>query len=129
MLRSRTVSEFDDPGIFRNVLESLQTGVYVVDLSQKIRFWNEGAEKITGYLRQDVLGRFCKENSTPQEDGGKTILADAAASIISVLRDGRPTIADISVRHKAGHRVNVRLRSVAVRNGQGSTIGAVGSFG
>jgi diguanylate cyclase (GGDEF)-like protein/PAS domain S-box-containing protein len=122
------VSEFDDPGIFRNVLESLQTGVYVVDRNQKIRFWNEGAEKITGYLRQDVLGRFCKENSTPPEAGDKTILADAAASIISVLRDGKPTIANISLRHKAGHRVPVRLRSAAVRNGHGSIIGAAESF-
>jgi len=45
--------------IFRAALESLQTGVCVVDHDRKISYWNDGAEKITGYLRQDVLGRFC----------------------------------------------------------------------
>ena len=45
--------------IFRAALESLQTGVCVVDRDRKINFWNDGAERITGYLRQDVLGRFC----------------------------------------------------------------------
>ncbi len=47
--------------IFRAALESLQTGVCMVDQDRKICFWNDGAEKITGYLRQDVLGRFCGE--------------------------------------------------------------------
>ena len=41
--------------IFRAALESLQTGVCVVDLDRNIRFWNDGAERISGFLRQDVL--------------------------------------------------------------------------
>ena len=45
--------------VFRSALESMQAGVCVVDHDRKIRYWNEGAEKITGYLRQEVLGRFC----------------------------------------------------------------------
>ena len=45
--------------IFRAALESLQTGVCIVDRDRKISYWNDGAERITGYLRQDVVGRFC----------------------------------------------------------------------
>ena len=40
--------ELQDPDIFRTILESLQTGVYVVGRDGRILFWNEGAEKITG---------------------------------------------------------------------------------
>ncbi len=55
------MSELEDPSIYRAVLESLQIGIYFVDREQRIAFWNNGAEKITGYLRQDVLGSFCRE--------------------------------------------------------------------
>jgi diguanylate cyclase (GGDEF)-like protein/PAS domain S-box-containing protein len=120
--------EFENPEIFRVVLESLQTGVYFVDREQKILFWNEGAEKITGYLRQDVVGCFCRENIVAAENGGKNVLSDAAESVTMVLRDGKPAISEVSLRHKAGHRIFVRLRSVAIRNSHGTIIDAAESF-
>jgi diguanylate cyclase (GGDEF)-like protein/PAS domain S-box-containing protein len=120
--------EFESPEIFRVVLESLQTGVYFVDREQKILFWNEGAEKITGYLRQDVVGCFCRENIVAAENGGKNVLSDAAESVSMVLRDGKPAISEVSLRHKSGHRVFVRLRAVAIRNSHGTIIGAAESF-
>jgi len=40
--------QFGDPEFFRNVLESLQTAVYLVDREQKIIFWNDGAEQGAG---------------------------------------------------------------------------------
>lgn len=46
--------ESNDPEIYRSVLEHLETGVYIVDRNRRVRFWNEGAEQITGFLRQDV---------------------------------------------------------------------------
>ena len=54
--------DFKDPEIFRTVLSSLQTGVYLMDRDRKIHFWNDGAEKITGYLRQEVVARFAAAN-------------------------------------------------------------------
>ena len=56
------MSEFDNPEIFRSILENLPTGVYLVDRNRKILFWNNGAEEITGYLRQDVVGRFLRDH-------------------------------------------------------------------
>jgi PAS domain S-box-containing protein len=58
------MSGFKDPEIYPIALESMQTGLYMVDRDQRIQFWNEGAEKITGYFRQDVVGHFCREFST-----------------------------------------------------------------
>jgi len=51
------MSEALSPTHYRIVLESLPNGVYVVDTERRILFWNDGAEQITGYLRQDVIGR------------------------------------------------------------------------
>ena len=41
-------ADFD---FFRSILEDLHLAVYVVDRGGKIVFWNDGAERITGYLR------------------------------------------------------------------------------
>jgi diguanylate cyclase (GGDEF)-like protein/PAS domain S-box-containing protein len=120
--------EFQSPDIFRTVIESLQTGVYFVDRDHKILFWNDGAEKITGYLRHEVVGCFCRDNLQAPEHTGKTILPDAADSLASVMREGKPAIAEISLRHKAGHRIFVRLRAVPIRNSHGAIIGAAESF-
>ena len=122
------MSELDSPEIYRSVLESLQTGVYLVDRERRIFFWNEGAEKITGYLRQEVVGAFCRDEIFAKEPGTRNVLADAAAALSETMRDGKPTIMEVSLRHKAGHRVFVRLRAVPIRNSQGAIIGAAESF-
>jgi diguanylate cyclase (GGDEF)-like protein/PAS domain S-box-containing protein len=121
------MAELDNPEIFRTVLESLQTGVYLVDRNQKILFWNDGAERITGYLRQDVVGRLCRDNLLVKS-GPADGAPDASDMIADVFRDGRPAISEITLRHKAGHRVPVRIRAVAIRNERGGIIGAAETF-
>ncbi len=122
------MSEFDDPGIYRLVLESLQTGTYLVDRDQRIVFWNEGAEKITGYLRQEVVGHSCMEHAMRKEKDPKPVLSDTSNTLLIALRDGKPAIASVPLLHKAGHRVFVRMRAVPIRNSHGTIIGAAESF-
>ena len=42
--------EFPGPEVFEAVVDRIETGVYVVDASQQVVYWNHGAEKITGLL-------------------------------------------------------------------------------
>ncbi|MGH9746595.1 MAG: diguanylate cyclase domain-containing protein [Candidatus Acidiferrales bacterium] len=122
------MSELENPAVFRTILESLQTGIYLVDRDQKILFWNDGAERITGYLRQDVVGRFCVETLLANRGGRDSFASDASDAIVAVLRDGKPVAVNVSMRHKDGHRVLVRLRAVPIRNSHGTVIGAAESF-
>ena len=119
------VSEFDGEDIHEKVLESLQTGVCLVDRNHKILLWNTGAEKTTGLLRQDVLGHDFRY--VVQEDEGDDA-SQAADFIAEVLRDGKPALGDVRLRHRAGHLVPVRMRAVAIRNDHGTIIGAAESF-
>ena len=43
-----------------HILESIAEGVFTVDKNFKINFFNKAAEKITGFKREEVLGKFCK---------------------------------------------------------------------
>lgn len=122
------MSEFEDPSIYRTVLESLQVGIFLVDRDQKIIFWNTGAEKITGYLSHDVLGRYCREDSAEQDGTCQNVLSDASEILVSALRDGRPAMGEVSLRHKLGHRIFAQVRAVPIRNAHGTIVGAAESI-
>jgi PAS domain-containing protein len=54
------MSDLRDPEIFRAVLDSLQTGVLVAGRNGKILFWNQGADRMTGFMRHQALGHAPK---------------------------------------------------------------------
>jgi sigma-54 dependent transcriptional regulator, acetoin dehydrogenase operon transcriptional activator AcoR len=43
----------------QSVLDNMMEGIIAHDLNRRILFFNRAAEKITGYSREDVLGRDC----------------------------------------------------------------------
>lgn len=122
------MSELEREDVHRRILESLQTGVCLVDRNQKVLFWNEGAEKTTGHLRQDVLGRDAHDVIQSGTEEAEEDPSEARDFIAEVLRDGKPTFAEVMLRHKAGHLVPARMRVVAIRNDHGTIIGAAESF-
>lgn len=120
--------ELEDPEIYRSVLEHLETGVYIVDRNRRVRFWNEGAEQITGFLRQDVVGRFLREHLLAVGDASKNFDADPDDPINLAIRDGKSSVLDVSILHKSGYRVPIILRTNPIRNSQGLVVGAAESF-
>ncbi|MBZ5642481.1 MAG: diguanylate cyclase, partial [Acidobacteriia bacterium] len=122
------MSELDDPEIFQSVLEALQTGIFLVDRSRRIRFWNDGAERITGYFRQDVVGRFPRDHFLAIPELVEGMEAEPQDPISMVFRDGKPSISEGSILHKEGYRVPVVLRTIPVRNSSGKVVGAAECF-
>jgi two-component system cell cycle response regulator len=120
--------ELNDPEIYQAVLDSLQTGVYIVDRNRRIRFWNEGAEQITGYLRQDVVGRFLRDHLLTTGDKAKDLDSDPDDPLNLAFRDGKPSSMDVSILHKEGYRVPIVLRTLPIRNSHGAVVGAAESF-
>jgi len=120
--------ELDDPEVYRSVLEHLETGVYIVDRNRRVRFWNEGAEQITGFLRQDVVGRFLREHLLAIGDASKALESDPDDPINLAFRDGKSTVVDVSILHKNGYRIPVVLRTNPIRNSRGAVVGASESF-
>ncbi len=120
--------ELNDPEIYQSVLDGLQTGVYIVDRNRRIRFWNEGAEQITGYLRQDVVGRFLRDHLLATGDDVKNFDSDPNDPINLAFRDGKPSTMDLSILHKEGYRIPIVLRTLPIRNSRGAVVGAAESF-
>ena len=98
-----------DPQIFRSILENLNMAVYVVGRNGRIVLWNDGAERITGYLRQDVIGRTYENNFLGELDGMATEDDGIKLSIFAASLDGKHVQTHVSLRHKSGYRVPVHL--------------------
>lgn len=118
----------NDPNFYRTIIDSLRVAVYVVDREGRIVLWNDGAERVTGYLRQDVIGRVCLDNFLGQTDRENNDLSGPQAPLQQALHEGKRSEMAASLRHKMGHHVPVQLRTFPVKDEQGAISGAVESF-
>jgi diguanylate cyclase (GGDEF)-like protein/PAS domain S-box-containing protein len=122
------MSAFEDPEICRSLLESLQVGVCVVDLQKKIIFWSDGAERITGNLRHEVVGRPCAGRTLSQCDQNTCAACGSECPVGAAIQGTHPTRTEGHLHHKRGHRVPVHVWAVPVRDAHGSIIGVLQSF-
>lgn len=121
--------KIESADIYKAILENLQIGVCLVDREQRIVFWNDGAERITGFLKQEVLGRRHSESVFVPKDEPVTVGAmDPKHPIAQVLREGKRMVTDAAIHHKLGHQVPVRISTAPIRDEQGLIVAAVESF-
>ena len=128
LLGAPAMVQADDPEVLRSVLDSLPTGVYMVDAQGKILLWNSAAERITGHLRQDLIGRQAQDGFLGHMDGAPEEESSRPTPLTIAIREGKSSGSLINLRHKQGHRVAVRLHAAPIRNSHGSVVGAVESF-
>lgn len=61
-----------DPKFLINVFETMREGLVIIDLNGEIVYFNRAAEAITGYCREEVIGKSC----TMLDDDTCTIITD-----------------------------------------------------
>ena len=113
---------------FRSLLDNLFDGVYFVDEDRTITYWNKGAERITGYASDEVIGKRCADNILMHVDGEGTILCRGICPLAETLEDGTLRNTEVYLHHKNGHRVPVSVRVAPLRDAQGTISGAVEIF-
>jgi PAS domain S-box-containing protein/diguanylate cyclase (GGDEF)-like protein len=118
----------DETQVLRSALETVPVGLYVVDRERKIVLWSDGAEHITGYLRQEVIGHFCRENILDHCDSTGVRVCETACPLTCAIQNGRAIDRVLYLKHKQGHRVPVRVFATGVRNAHGHVIGAMEVF-
>ena len=122
------MSEPQDPEIFRTVLDSLQAGVCLTNCERKILFWNEGAQRITGYQRHEVVGKSLHQNILPHCDGNACSSCAIACPTTRAAHEGKPIEARVEIRHNDGHHLPIRVWFVPIRNQHGSIVAIAHSF-
>ncbi|MDJ0803976.1 MAG: sensor domain-containing diguanylate cyclase [Desulfobacterales bacterium] len=119
---------FENTAIYQEVLNNLYEGVYFLDTDRTISFWNQGAERITGYVAPEVIGRPCADDILCHLDQEGRSLCQEECPAARTLEDGEAREADVFLLHKNGHRVPVRIRVAPILDAGGRIIGAVEVF-
>ncbi len=117
----------DDPG-FKDILDNLYDGVYFVDQERRITYWNKGAERITGYSAEQVVGHRCMDDLLNHVTEAGVLLCLNGCPLHATISDGTLREAEVYLHHKDGHRLPVMVRTSPIRNNNGEIIGAVETF-
>ncbi len=113
---------------YKDILEALRDGVYVVDRNRLITYWNPGATALTGYPAEEVVGRFCFDNILQHVDAGGKNLCRSGCPLAATIADGEPREIEVYLHHRDGQRVAVKVRSMPLRDASGRVTGAVEVF-
>ncbi len=104
------------------ILDSVNEGVFTVDRDWKIRSFNRAAEKITGVLRKDAIGKRCS-------DVFHANICENECTLRKTLDTGVPTVCKTAcIISNKGMRIPIRISTAVLRNDKGKIIGGVETF-
>jgi diguanylate cyclase (GGDEF)-like protein/PAS domain S-box-containing protein len=118
----------DDPAFQQEILDQMYDGVYFVDTAMTIRYWNHGAQRISGFSQDEVLGSRCADNILTHVTEEGTRLCGVGCPLSKTISDGEPREAEFYLHHKHGHRIPVLVRTAPLRDGSGAIVGGVEVF-
>ncbi len=121
-------SVLQSPTLLHVLLDAIQEGIYIMDPSKKILFWNRGAENITGFSAKDVVGTSCGENLLSHVDAKGNRLCSSGCPLLEVLAKGEEQETRLFLRHRSGHRLPVRIHILPLKDTKGKVLGAAEIF-
>lgn len=113
---------------YKNLLDNLYDGVYTLNADRMITYWNKGAERLTGYSAEDVIGRRCSDDILAHMDDQGRNLCELACAVQEAIISGQTCENEVYLRHKQGHRVPVLVRVTPITGMDGQVVGALQVF-
>ncbi|MDR2182679.1 MAG: GGDEF domain-containing protein [Clostridiales bacterium] len=113
--------------LYLEIINVLKDGVYFVDQDRRITFWNNAAEEITGYSREEIVGVKCQDTMLNHIDHEGRNLCEIGCPLYATIIDGVLRSGDVFVRHKNGQRIPIKVNMFPVEE-NGEIIGGVEVF-
>lgn len=115
-------------GKYVELVGELFEAAYVVDQQRTILFWNESAEKLTGYKASMVVGKKCNDNIMVHinEQGEKLCMTQCPLK--KAITEGQKTETVFYLHHKTGYRIPVDAKFIPISNDNGEVMGAIEIF-
>jgi PAS domain S-box-containing protein len=107
---------------YRFVLDSLPVAVITVDAELRITGFNPWAEQVTGYSKEEAVGRFCGEILQGR-------LCDTGCPLKTVLgQEHRILRLETTIRNKGGQPIPVRINTAGLFDEDGVLVGGLEAF-
>ncbi len=107
------------PGVEARILDNLADGILALDLDWRIVALNAAAERLTGYSREEALGKHCYDLLRSTRCG------DACPVRLAIQADEPQRNVLISARHRSGRRCWLCVSASPVRNADGEIVGGL----
>ncbi len=104
------------------ILDNLKEGIIAHDLQRRIFFFNAEAERITGYSREEVLGRDCHEVFDGPFCGQRCSFCNGQSVCVDRLEY------PLTLTTRAGEQRRVEFTATMIRDDGGDFVGVVASF-
>lgn len=111
-----------NPKFLLNVFENMRDGLMIMDPEGNILYFNEAAEKITEYKREEVYGRPCSILDT---DTCVLMTESGRQKCCNLFTDGIVHEKRCRIRTKSGRTVYLLKNAVVLKNDENEVIGAV----
>ncbi len=112
----------DSPKLWKTVLDVMDEGVMLVKEGGAITYVNRAMEQLTGYSRQELMGKTCAVldfDCCPRPPGGER------QGPCPLFRDGHLCNKRCSLKRRDGSRVALLKNAQVVRDGKGQSLCAV----
>jgi PAS domain S-box-containing protein len=108
-----------------SIVEKAGDAISVVDLEGKVLYWNEGAERIYGYKREEVLGKKLSDFLYPKETQSRVDEERFVAGLMARVMKGE-VVSNLEVKRqtKEGREIITSMTISPLRNADGRIIGA-----
>ncbi len=107
---------------YQVILESIEEGVFTVNLEWKIMSFNRAAEKITGFTHKEAIGKHCYEIFRTNVCGNGCILRKTLETNTPI--SNMP----IYIKRADGRRIPISVNTAVLRASNNSIIGGVETF-
>lgn len=111
-----------NPKFITNVFENMRDGLMIMDPEGNIIYFNEAAEKITEYSKEEVYGKPCSVLDT---DTCVILTESGRQKCCSLFSGGVVHDKRCRIRTKSGKTVYLLKNAVLLKNDNGEVIGAV----
>lgn len=112
----------------QELYDSMFEGLYIVNKERKIEYWNKSAEDITGYLAQDMVGKYCYDGILRHVDDKGTLLCHNGCPLQNTIKTEEHMEQRVYLHHKMGYRVPVIVKSIPKYDNENNIIGAIELF-
>lgn len=123
----KQIAGIDKEELYLNIINSLHEGIYFVDMNRTISFWNRGAQEITGFSKEEIVGKKCQHCVLNHIDEEGTPMCIVGCSLFKTLEDGEERQYRVFVRHKEGYFLPIHVNVFPVKK-DGRIVGALEVF-
>jgi PAS domain S-box-containing protein len=104
------------------ILDSINEGVFTVDINWRITSFNRAAEKITGVKSQDAIGQQCS-------DVFRASICENDCALRQTLSTGKPSVErTVYIINATDQRIPIKISAAVLQDDQGHRIGGVETF-